>query len=73
MPHPAIRFSQLAAPKVPFLYNENHELGEELVASHLDQVIRSILAIGLKLTITDASSPTTIFEKRVSRASGNDP
>jgi hypothetical protein len=38
MPHPAIRFSQLAGPKVPFLCNENQELGEELVASHLDQV-----------------------------------
>ena len=56
MPHPAIRFWQLAGPKVPFLCNENQELGEELVASHLDQVIRSILAIGLTPTITDASS-----------------
>jgi hypothetical protein len=37
-PHPAIRSSQLAGPKVPFLCNENQELGEELVASHVDQV-----------------------------------
>jgi hypothetical protein len=34
--HPAIRFSHLAGPKVPFLYNQNQELGEELLASHLD-------------------------------------
>jgi len=56
MPHPAIRFSQLAGPKAPFLCNQNQDLGEELVASHLDQVIRAILAIGLRPTITDASS-----------------
>jgi len=35
---PCERFSQLAGPKVPFLRNENQELGEKLVASHVDQV-----------------------------------